>query len=76
MSFNADDNIATVTLIEAKDIPAADPSGFSDPYMKAAIVPAGKKEYKTKVFFHPLSSLMVVGMVVYHKPNVLGASVL
>ena len=50
MSFNADDNIVTVTVIEARDIPAADPSGFSDPYAKVAIVPAGKKEYKTKVF--------------------------
>ena len=49
MSFNADDNIVTVTVIEARDIPAADPSGFSDPYAKVAIVPAGKKEYKTKV---------------------------
>eukprot|EP00112_Aurelia_sp_Birch-Aquarium-sp1_P010755 Seg229.4 transcript_id=Seg229.4/GoldUCD/mRNA.D3Y31 product="Synaptotagmin 1" protein_id=Seg229.4/GoldUCD/D3Y31 len=49
MSFNADDNIVTVTVIEARDIPAADPSGFSDPYTKVAIIPAGRKEYKTKV---------------------------
>ena len=50
MSFNGDDNIATVTIKEARDIPAADPSGFSDSYTKVSIVPAGRKEYKTKVF--------------------------
>ena len=49
MSFNGDDNIATVTIKEARDIPAADPTGFSDSYTKVSIVPAGKKEYKTKV---------------------------
>eukprot|EP00794_Sanderia_malayensis_P012748 gene12748-14054_t len=49
MSFNADEKIATVTVIQACDVPGADLSGLSDPYAKCAIVPAGKKEFKTKV---------------------------
>eukprot|EP00795_Rhopilema_esculentum_P005079 gene5079-196_t len=49
LTFSGDENIATVKVIDARDIPAADPSGFSDPYAKVAIVPAGRKEYKTKV---------------------------
>ena len=51
LTFSGDENIATVKVIDARDIPAADPSGFSDPYAKVAIVPAGRKEYKTKVWF-------------------------
>ena len=35
--------------MKQKDIPAADISGYSDPFVKVSLKPAGKKDYKTKV---------------------------
>lgn len=49
LSFDDGENIATVTVHEAKDIPAADISGYSDPFVKVQIKPATKKEFKTEV---------------------------
>ncbi|XP_012563451.2 synaptotagmin-1 [Hydra vulgaris] len=48
LDFNTEENIVEITVHEGKDIPAADISGFSDPYVKVLLKPAGKKEYKTK----------------------------
>ena len=50
LEFDGDENIASVTVKQATDIPAADASGFSDPFVKVSLVPAGKKQYKTKVW--------------------------
>ena len=38
-----------MTVHEARDIPAADISGYSDPFCKVQIKPATKKEFKTEV---------------------------
>lgn len=48
LDFDNEENIVEIIVHEAKDIPAADISGYSDPYVKVLLKPAGKKEYKTK----------------------------
>lgn len=52
--YDNDENIAFVTVHEAKDIPAADISGFSDPFTKVQLKPGCKKEYKTEVVMSTL----------------------
>ena len=47
IDHNGEENIVEITIHEGKDIPAADISGFSDPYVKVLLKPAGKKEPKT-----------------------------
>ena len=49
LDFNNEENIVEVIVHEAKDIPAADITGYSDPFVKVILKPAGKKEYRTKV---------------------------
>lgn len=49
LDFNNEENTVEVIVHEAKDIPAADITGYSDPFVKVVLKPAGKKEYRTKV---------------------------
>lgn len=48
LDFDNEENIVEVTIHEAKDIPAADISGFSDAFVKISLKPASKKEYRTE----------------------------
>ena len=49
LDFNNEENIVEVIVHEAKDIPAADITGYSDPFVKVILKPAGKKEHRTKI---------------------------
>ena len=42
----------TVGIIEAKDVPAKDLSGTSDPYVRVLLLPDKKKRFETKVSEH------------------------
>ena len=47
-------NIATfvhVQVLQARDLPAKDFSGTSDPYVKIYLLPDRKKKFQTKVSF-------------------------
>lgn len=47
----------TVSIIQARDLPAMDMCGTSDPYVKLYLLPNKKKKYETKVHRKSLSPI-------------------
>ena len=52
LDYNFNENTLTVGIIEAKDVPAKDLSGTSDPYVRVLLLPDKKKRFETKVSEH------------------------
>ncbi|NXJ27005.1 SYT3 protein, partial [Dicrurus megarhynchus] len=44
-----------VRVLRARDLPAKDPNGFSDPYVKIYLLPDRKKKFQTKVLRRTLN---------------------